>query len=70
MLARERQDAILKYLRLHGAVRVSDLVPMLGVSEITVRRDLTDLAESGLLLRTHGGALAAERRLARNPDAR
>lgn len=43
-------------LRRHGAVRVRDLAPLLGVSELTVRRDLTALAERNLLTKVHGGA--------------
>lgn len=34
-----------------------ELVSLLGTSEITVRRDLTAMAEEGLLRRTHGGAV-------------
>jgi len=43
-------------LRRHGAVRVRDLAPVLGVSELTVRRDIAILAERNLLIRVHGGA--------------
>lgn len=43
-------------LRRHGAVRVKDLAPVLGVSELTVRRDIAMLAERNLLTRVHGGA--------------
>lgn len=41
-----------------GAVRLTDLVRDLGVSPATVRRDLADMEEQGLLVRTHGGVRA------------
>ncbi|MDO4785790.1 MAG: DeoR/GlpR family DNA-binding transcription regulator [Fretibacterium sp.] len=52
-----RQRKILDVLRSEGAVTVDDLVSLLGVSESTVRRDLEQLSERGLLSRTHGGAV-------------
>jgi len=56
MLARQRQTFILGRVREDGAVRVADLVKELGVSDMTVRRDLEILAEAGLLEKVHGGA--------------
>jgi DeoR/GlpR family transcriptional regulator of sugar metabolism len=44
-------------LRERGAVRATDLVEILGVSDVTVRRDLASLARRGVLERTHGGAV-------------
>ena len=55
-LPAERRRRILEILRERGAVRASELVAELGVSEITVRRDLEALARGGLLERSHGGA--------------
>ncbi|GIH94029.1 DeoR/GlpR family DNA-binding transcription regulator [Planobispora siamensis] len=59
MLAQQRQQAILERVRNHGGVRVADLVRDLGVSDMTIRRDLEVLAERGLLEKVHGGATAA-----------
>jgi DeoR/GlpR family transcriptional regulator of sugar metabolism len=59
MLTAERRQAILGRLEADGKVVASELVTSLGVSEDTVRRDLRDLAEQGLLQRVHGGALRA-----------
>ncbi len=56
MLARQRQTLILERVRETGAVRVADLVRELGVSDMTVRRDLEILDERGLLEKVHGGA--------------
>ena len=59
MLTAERRQEILGRLERDGKVVASELVVSLGVSEDTVRRDLRDLADQGLLQRVHGGALAA-----------
>ena len=56
MLARQRQAVILEEARRNGAVRVSDLVTRLGVSDMTVRRDLDVLAGRGLVEKVYGGA--------------
>lgn len=55
-LPAERRRRILELLRERGSVRASDLVGELGVSEVTVRRDLDALSRRGLLERSHGGA--------------
>ena len=46
MLARQRQAKILERVREDGAVRVADLVRELGVSDMTVRRDLEILDDA------------------------
>ena len=56
MLARQRQSIILDRVREDGAVRVADLVRELGVSDMTVRRDLEALHDRGLLEKVYGGA--------------
>jgi DeoR/GlpR family transcriptional regulator of sugar metabolism len=58
VLARRRQDLILDEIRRVGAVRVSELTQLLGVSDMTVRRDLDVLAGAGLVEKVHGGATA------------
>jgi DeoR/GlpR family transcriptional regulator of sugar metabolism len=59
-LARQRQALILEQVRELGAVRVADLVTSLGVSDMTVRRDLELLHGRGLIEKVHGGAAALE----------
>lgn len=55
------RDTVLRDLvERRGFATVSEIAGELGVSEITVRRDLTRLEGQGLLLRTHGGAVAAK----------
>ena len=56
MIAAERQRRILAVARSRGVVVLRDLVADLGVSEPTLRRDLSAMAEAGLLERTRGGA--------------
>jgi DeoR/GlpR family transcriptional regulator of sugar metabolism len=58
VLARQRQAQILERIRENGAVRVADLVRDLGVSDMTVRRDLEQLHARGLIEKVHGGATA------------
>lgn len=52
-----RQADILEIARAEGKVLVEDLAERFGVTVQTIRRDLTDLAESGHLDRVHGGAV-------------
>jgi DeoR/GlpR family transcriptional regulator of sugar metabolism len=58
MLAGQRQTLIAEEIRRRGAVRVAELTEMLGVSDMTIRRDLDALADSGLIEKVHGGATA------------
>lgn len=57
MLAEERAAKILESINELGAVRVESLARELGVSEMTVRRDLKKCENSGALQRCHGGAV-------------
>ena len=57
MLARHRQSLILEDVRRTGSARVSELTQRLGVSDMTIRRDLELLARSGLVEKVHGGAV-------------
>lgn len=57
MISSQRQHLILSRLRTRGAVRITALSKELGVSAMTIRRDIADLADKGLLKRVHGGAI-------------
>src|SRR5579875_165018 len=57
MLAKQRQSVILRTVRSEGSARVSDLTQQLGVSDMTIRRDLEVLARTGLIEKVHGGAV-------------
>ena len=67
VLARQRQEAIIREVDRTGGVRVSDLVHTLGVSDMTVRRDIEVVAAAGLVLKVHGGAAAVIGRSADEP---
>ncbi|HXQ42628.1 MAG TPA: DeoR/GlpR family DNA-binding transcription regulator [Candidatus Udaeobacter sp.] len=54
----ERQARILGELRAQPAIRISDLAGDFGVSTETIRRDLDELGQQGMLSRTYGGATA------------
>ena len=57
MLARQRQARILEEVRRAGGARVSELTLLLGVSDMTIRRDLDQLAADGAIQKVHGGAV-------------
>ena len=59
MLAAERQARILQEVQRHGTVRVSELSRLLGVSDMTIRRDLDALAGRARIDKVHGGARAS-----------
>jgi DNA-binding Lrp family transcriptional regulator len=54
---KDRQDRILTELRVSTTIRISDLAAELGVSYETIRRDLEEMGQSGLINRTYGGAV-------------
>jgi len=57
LLVPERWDRILGLLRQRGRIRVEEVVEDLGVSFTTARRDLRQMHQQGLVLRTRGGAV-------------
>jgi DeoR/GlpR family transcriptional regulator of sugar metabolism len=59
-LPAQRRQAMLRAVR-SGSTHVSELAESFGVSEMTVRRDLRELARDGKLERVRGGALHAAR---------
>ena len=54
----ERHRRIMDTLRANAALRISDLAKELKVSGETIRRDLAELGEAGVVNRTYGGAVA------------
>jgi DeoR family fructose operon transcriptional repressor len=56
----KRKQIILEKLNQAGEVDIKILAAELGISEITMRRDLNQLAADGLLYRTHGGAMKVD----------
>jgi DeoR family transcriptional regulator of aga operon len=57
LLIDERRQLILSLIQNNGRVLVGELSRSLGISQITIRKDLEWLTSKGLVQRTHGGAL-------------
>jgi DeoR/GlpR family transcriptional regulator of sugar metabolism len=57
--AEARRHAIYRLITRQGFVSVSDLAKGIGISDMTVRRDLEALVRDGLVRRSHGGATSA-----------
>ena len=60
MLSLDRRRELLHLISTRGSGQVGDLARALGVSASTVRRDLNELHDRGLLARVHGGAARAD----------
>ena len=60
MFATERQATIIELIQKNGSVQVDELSQELGVSPMTIRRDLVKLQEDGKIERCHGGAVAKQ----------
>ncbi len=56
----ERNKLIYQLLRSKRRLKVAELQELLGVSDMTVRRCLNEMADDGLLRRVHGGAVALD----------
>lgn len=55
---KERHAEILKLVHQSSFLTVNELSERIGVSEVTIRKDLNELEKQNLLVRTHGGASA------------
>lgn len=60
MLAAERKLRIVEYVRQHRIATVAVLAQQFHVHEATIRRDLVEIEQEGLLKRTHGGVIAEQ----------
>lgn len=76
MISLRRQRQILEYISARDSAQVAELGSAFGISLSTVRRDLREMEQSGLVRRVHGGVVLAEerdesprlQRAAHNPD--
>jgi DeoR/GlpR family transcriptional regulator of sugar metabolism len=57
LLSEERRREILSLLEGQGRVTVNSLADQFHISTVTIRSDLEELADKGLLVRSHGGAI-------------
>jgi DeoR/GlpR family transcriptional regulator of sugar metabolism len=58
----DRQRAILSAVEAQGTVRVAELARRFQVTEMTIRRDLSELERKELVKRIHGGGMSARGR--------
>jgi DeoR family transcriptional regulator of aga operon len=67
MMGEERRVQILQIVRREGRVKVNELASLFNTSEVTIRIDLNDLHERGLVMRSHGGAVLPDTILRESP---
>ncbi|MFC9325528.1 substrate-binding domain-containing protein [Kitasatospora sp. NPDC057015] len=69
LLPEQRRESVLSELRAHGTLRVADIARALGVSTVTVRRDVAQLAAEGVIERVHGGIRLPRHAVTQQPSA-
>ncbi|NVF12249.1 DeoR/GlpR transcriptional regulator [Anaerococcus sp. AGMB00486] len=67
MFLEERLSFITNKLNEKNRVNVSDLSEQLEVSEVTIRKDLKELEDRKIAIRTHGGAIKVKEHVLENP---
>lgn len=60
MYKNKRQQEIAAYVFEHTEATVNELSQLFSVSQVTIRKDLVELAEKGVIFKTHGGATQTE----------
>lgn len=66
----ERQKHIQEYINKTQKANTTELAKIFNVSKVTIRRDIEMLAAEGLVVKTHGGAVAVTEGLHEIPYAR
>jgi DeoR family transcriptional regulator, fructose operon transcriptional repressor len=56
---KERKQLIIRQVSIHTRLMFADLVKLIDVSEDTIRRDVNELADEGLVIRIKGGVMTA-----------
>ncbi|WP_367079839.1 DeoR/GlpR family DNA-binding transcription regulator [Rossellomorea marisflavi] len=67
LIPEERHSIIIEKLQQTGKVELEELLDNIGVSAMTIRRDLAFLEKEGKLIRTHGGAVLPDPIIAETP---
>jgi DeoR family transcriptional regulator of aga operon len=57
LMAEERRNQILQIVRSAGRAKVNELSHLFNASAVTIRHDLNELHQRGLVVRSHGGAM-------------
>lgn len=68
MLPIERQKRIKELIKQKNHMKISELSNVLGVSEMTVHRDLKPLIDEGAVIKTFGGVTAAPKTKNNHPN--
>lgn len=61
MLKKERLEKILALVNQHDYLSIAEIAKTLDVSDMTIRRDITELANQSLLVKIYGGAQKLEK---------
>jgi len=61
MLKEQRKRKIIDLIEANKQVFIAELADQFNVSEMTIRRDLDELGQTGVIQRIHGGAIIIER---------
>lgn len=67
-MKKKRRKEILNFILLNQSASVEQLSKEFDVSEMTIRRDLADLSDEGLILRVSGGAILATNTVEKEPS--
>ncbi len=67
LLAEERRMQIVQIVRSAGCVKVNELARKFNTSAVTIRNDLNELHQRGLVQRSHGGAILPDKILRESP---
>ncbi len=59
MIVEDRKKKILELINKNGSVRVTELSRLFNTSEVTIRTDLANMENQGVLTRVHGGAISS-----------
>ncbi len=60
LMAEERRTQILQIVRTTGRAKVNELTHLFNTSAVTIRNDLNELHQRGLVVRSHGGAMLSD----------
>jgi DeoR family transcriptional regulator of aga operon len=60
LMVEERRTQILQIVRSAGRAKVNELSQLFNASAVTIRHDLNELHQRGLLMRSHGGAMLSD----------
>lgn len=61
LIPEQRRDLVVRHLRQHSVLSYRQLAALLGVSHMTIRRDIAELEEQGRVIATQGGAKSVAR---------